>query len=109
MSTNNFQVLTCDRCGKSETIPFGDQGELNLRTIRISVDDPHYTSGRVFVTPVDWCYDCRVKMHIEKPPVPVENPPADAPPPPEPLPTRPSVDDYIREIVRETVREEMES
>ena len=87
-------ILTCDRCKKeaSELHAVG----AGLRIQRYGSYTSAGNSMEVMQLTAEWCLDCCVEMHITRPgatsaAIPLEKPP--------------TLEDMIREIIREEVRE----
>jgi len=88
-------ILTCDRCKLKvdELIEVG--AGRRSRSYGLSYAGSGTTMEVVQLT-AEWCFDCCIKMHITRP---------HATSAAIPLETPPTIEDMIREIIREEVRE----
>lgn len=99
------EILKCDRCGVTETIPAGAQGKMELLMVGICVIDPRsnnysYTSN---VPQADvknqsqWCRECVISIGLQ----PAWNDEQMKKVPP----TKPTLEDQLLEILKQFVNE----
>lgn len=92
MKTTTYK---CDRCGRENTVDYHTtERELDLETISVGTGKYHYDKSHRGGQ--EWCKKCRIEVGIDSP--------EKAMPEAVPLDPLPTLEDMIREIVREEIQ-----
>lgn len=85
----------CDRCGRENTVDSRTtERELNLETIRVGTGQYGYDNAHRGGK--EWCWKCRIEVGIDEP--------TKRMPEAVPLDPLPTLEDMIRELVREEIQ-----